>query len=150
LSQVVRNIIIILSLLLVSYAGARLFGGSNELAGRVSIAALFGFTALGHLAKPTEMLEMLPPSVPSRRLVVLLSGFLELAFALGILIPVYSRLTAIAAIVILFLAAPLNIYSAFRRVNFGGHAAGPAYLWVRLPLQLFLIAWIWWFALRLS
>ena len=30
--------------------------------------------------------------------------------------------------------------SMHRRVNFGGHAGGPAYLLVRLPLQFFLIA----------
>jgi uncharacterized membrane protein len=50
--------------------------------------------------------------------------------------------------VFLFFAAPLNIYAAYRRVNFGGHASGPGYLFIRLPLQIFLIVWIWWFALR--
>jgi uncharacterized membrane protein len=144
----VRNIIIIALLLVVSYASIRVFGGSGELAGRISIAVLFCFTALGHFTKPREMLEMLPPWVPSRKLVILLSGVLELAFAIGILIPAISRLTAIAAIVFLFLVAPLNIYSALHRVNFGGHGTGPAYLLVRLPLQLFLMGWIWWFALR--
>jgi uncharacterized membrane protein len=102
----------------------------------------------GHFAKPNEMVEMLPTWAPFRKLVILLSGLLELAFAIGILIPATSRLTAIVAIAFLFLATPLNVYSANRRVNFGGHSAGPAYLLVRLPLQIFLIAWIWWFALR--
>ena len=145
-----RNIILILLVLVVSYTSARFLGGNDKIAGKISIAALFCFTALGHFFKPGEMLEMLPPWVPQRRAVVLLSGVLELAFAIGILIPPISHRTAIAAVVFLFLAAPLNIYSAYQRVNFGGHAAGPAYLWVRLPLQLFLVGWIWWFALRTS
>jgi uncharacterized membrane protein len=140
----VRNIILILLVVGLSYAVARLTSGNADFAGKISIAALFGFTALGHFAKPNEIVEMLPPWVPCRKLIVLLSGFLELAFAIGILIPAASRLTAIVAIVFLFLAAPLNVYSAYRRVNFGGHSAGPAYLLVRLPLQIFLIAWIWW------
>jgi uncharacterized membrane protein len=65
-------------------------------------------------------------------------------------IPAISHPTAITAIVFLFLAAALNIYSAYHRVNFGGQAGGPAYLLVRLSLQLFLIARIWWFVLRTS
>jgi uncharacterized membrane protein len=144
----VRNIILILLVLGLSYAVARLLSGNADLAGKISIAALFCFTALGHFAKPNEMLEMLPRWAPFRKLVVLLSGFLELAFAIGILIPATSRLTAIAAIAFLFLAAPLNVYSAYRRAPFGGHSVGPVYLLVRLPLQIFLIAWIWWFGLR--
>lgn len=143
-----RNIVLILLVLIVPWTAAVLVSGKTELAGRISIAVLFCFTALGHFVKPHEMLEMLPPWVPARKLVVLLSGLLELAFAIGILVPSISRLTATSAIVFLFLATPLNIYSAYRRVNFGGHAAGPGYLFIRLPLQILLIAWIWWFTLR--
>ena len=94
-------------------------------------------TALGHFAKPDEMLQMLPPWVPLRKVVVLLSGGLELAFAVGVSILAISHPTAITAIVFLFLAAPLNLYSAYHRVNFGGHAGGPAYLLVRLQLHFF-------------
>jgi uncharacterized membrane protein len=143
-----RNVILILLVVGVSYTGARLISGDVDLAGRISIAALFCFTALGHFAKPDEMLEMLPPFVRFRKSIVLLSGFLELLFAIGMVISTTSRFTAVAAIIFLFVAAPLNIYSAYRRVNFGGHSAGPVYLLVRLPLQIFLIIWIWWFGLQ--
>jgi hypothetical protein len=34
-----------------------------------------------------------------------------------------------------------HIYSAINRVEFGGHGAGPAYLLVRIPFQLFVIWW---------
>jgi uncharacterized membrane protein len=33
-------------------------------------------------------------------------------------------------------------------MDFGGHGAGPIYLAVRLPLQLVLIGWTWWHAVR--
>jgi uncharacterized membrane protein len=36
---------------------------------------------------------------------------------------------------------PANIYSAFNRVEFGGHGAGPTYLLVRIPFQLFAVVW---------
>lgn len=118
------------------------------LAGRVGITALFSFTALGHVLKPTDMLEMLPAWVPGRKMVVLLSGLLELALAIGILIPASSHFASLIAITFLVAATPLNVYSAYQKVAFGGHAAGPRYLMVRLPIQVFLIAWIWWFGLR--
>lgn len=38
--------------------------------------------------------------------------------------------------IFLLLVLPSNIYAAWQRVDFGGHAAGPVYLLVRIPLQL--------------
>jgi hypothetical protein len=37
---------------------------------------------------------------------------------------------------------PSNIYSAINHIEFGGHAAGPAYLLIRVPFQLFVIWWV--------
>lgn len=143
-----RNVAIMVALLLGAFCIARAFGTGAGEAGRVAIATVFFLTALGHFAKPSEMLEMLPAWVPSRRLVVLVSGFFELAIAAAMLTPSGFRAAAAASIVFLVLATPLNVYSAVRRVNFGGHGAGPAYLFVRIPLQVILIAWIWWFSFR--
>jgi uncharacterized membrane protein len=123
----------------------RAAGSSAGEAGRFAIAALFVFTALGHFAKTSEMLEMLPVWVPSRRLVVIISGFFELVLAVAILFTLSFHLAAVASIVFLALVTPLNVYSSIRRVKFGGHGDGPTYLFVRIPLQAFLIAWIWWF-----
>jgi uncharacterized membrane protein len=144
-----RNIALMLLVLLAAFAVARVTGASTGCAGKVGIAALFCFTALGHFAKPAEMVEMLPAWLPARKLIVVLSGVIELAFTIGILMPVTSHYTAIATIVFLFAAAPLNVYSACHRVRFGGHSAGPRYLLVRLPLQATIIAWVWWFGLRI-
>ncbi len=36
---------------------------------------------------------------------------------------------------------PANIYSALYHVKVGGHEAGPIYLLVRVPFQLFVIGW---------
>jgi uncharacterized membrane protein len=141
-----RNIAIMLALLLGAFGISLAVGASTGHAGRTAVAAVFFFTALGHFAKPAEMQEMIPPWVPERKLVVLTSGFFELVLALGILIPSSSHVAAFAAIAFLVLATPLNVYSALNRVSFGGHGAGPKYLLVRLPLQVILIAWTWWFS----
>jgi uncharacterized membrane protein len=144
-----RNIALMLLVLLVAFAIARITGASAECAGKVGIASLFCFTALGHFAKPAEMLEMLPAWLPARRLIVIAGGGIELAFGIGILMPATSHAAAIAMIVFLFTVAPLNVYSACHRVRFGGHSAGPRYLLVRLPLQASIIAWVWWFGLHI-
>ena len=143
-----KNVLILLGLLLVGYAGARLLGFNHERAGQVGIALVFAFTALGHFIKQDEMIAMLPPSLPGRRTAVLLSGVLELMMAIGVLLPSLTRAAGIVICVFLVLVTPVNIHAALQRVNFGGHGAGPKYLWVRLPLQIVLIAWTYWFAVR--
>jgi uncharacterized membrane protein len=79
---------------------------------------------------------------------VYLTGLLEIALALGLALPATRRLAGLAAIAILVLFFPANVYAAFAQVGMGGHAWGPVYLLIRAPLQATLIAWTWWFAVR--
>jgi uncharacterized membrane protein len=143
-----RNISIIITLLLLPYWALIPVHLQEPLRGRIGIALVFAFTAIGHFVETSEMARMLPPSVPMRVPLVYVSGVFELLAAVTILIPSLSRYTGIALSIFLLLVLPSNVYAAFQRVDFGGHAAGPAYLLVRVPLQLFLIGWIYWFAVR--
>lgn len=142
------NIVIILVLLFGAFLIAKRAGANSSLAGRSGIAAVFAFTALGHFLKSDEMLQMIPPSFPAGRAAVLLSGLLEALLAIGVIAPRSARAAGIAICVFLVAVAPFNIYAAIHEVNFGGHGAGPKYLAIRLPLQLLLIAWTWWFAVH--
>ena len=63
-------------------------------------------------------------------------------------LPATRHLAGFAAIAILVLFFPANVYAAFAQVEMGGHAWGPVYLLIRAPLQALLIAWTWWFAVR--
>jgi uncharacterized membrane protein len=56
-------------------------------------------------------------------------------------IPGLSKLTGVFLILMLEGLLPANVYSAVNRVEFRGHCAGPLYLLVRIPFQLFAI-WI--------
>ena len=87
------------------------------------------------------MAEMLPASVPYRIELIYLTGVFELLGAIGVWISRLTKLTGLLLILMLIGVLPANIYSAFNRVEFGGHDAGPVYLLVRLPFQLFTIWW---------
>jgi uncharacterized membrane protein len=54
------------------------------------------------------------------------------------------KLTGVCLIVMLVAILPANIYSAIHRIPFGGHEIGPIYLLVRVPIQIFVIAWTYW------
>ena len=143
-----QNIAILLSLLLLPYWLLVPANVSEPLRGRIGVALVFAFTGVGHFIKTSAMIQMLPASVPMRVPIVYASGVFELLASVAILIPSASRQTGILLCIFLLLILPSNIYAAVQRVDFGGHGTGPIYLLVRVPLQLFLIGWIYWFAIR--
>lgn len=143
-----KNIVIILFLLLGSAGATKLLGANPNTAGRIGLSAVFAFTALGHFVRRDQMVAMIPPFVPSRAAIVIVSGLFEALLAVLLLAPAYSKIAGIVSVAFLALVTPLNVYAALKRVDFGGHAAGPIYLLVRLPLQATLVAWTYWFAIR--
>jgi len=143
-----KNIAFMLTLLLLPYWGLAWTALSEALRGRIGVALVFSFTGIGHFIKTAEMAQMLPAWVPGRIPLIYGTGILELIAAVTILLPQTYRPTGLALCLFLLLILPSNIYAAYQRIDFGGHAEGPVYLLLRLPLQLFLIGWIWWFAVR--
>jgi uncharacterized membrane protein len=116
--------------------------------GRVSVALLFLFTGLGHFVNPGPMADMLPSWVPGRAPLVYVTGLLEWAGAIGLLVPRYSRLAGTCLLAFLVAVFPANVYAALNNVAMGGHEMGPAYLLVRGPFQLALMWWTYHFAVR--
>ena len=84
---------------------------------------------------------MLPAFIPYRVEIIYLTGAFELLGAIGVWIPPLTKLTGLLLILMLIGVLPANIYSAINRVDFGGHGAGPVYLLIRIPFQLFVIWW---------
>jgi uncharacterized membrane protein len=144
----VKNIALILTLLLVPDLALTLAHVPAPWPGRVSLALVFAFTGLGHFIKTTEMVWMLPPWVPVRIPLIYATGVFEWLGALGVLIPQVSHYSGMLLCVFLILVLPSNVYAAVHHVDFGGHSAGPIYLLIRIPLQLVLIGWVFWFTIR--
>lgn len=144
------NIAAILLLLVGGFASAQLGGASYDRAGQIGLAAVFAFTGVGHFYRRDAMVSMIPPALPARRAMIVLSGVFEISLAVGVLLPAFTRFAGLCICAFLVLVAPINVYSAVERVDFGGHATGPRYLWMRLPLQALLLAWAYWFAVHLT
>lgn len=105
------------------------------------LGVAFIFFFIGHIVKTGPMVEMLPPWLPMRLVLVYLTGLLELAVGIALFLPKYQLAAAKVAIVIFVVFFPANIYSALQAAGPGGHQWGPIYLLIRAPLQIALIAW---------
>ena len=142
--------IIIFAILLLPLAAGWAIGGSKTAAfgGVLGVAAAFLFFGVGHYAQTDAMVQMLPEFVPPRRPLIFATGLLEFAIALGIVLPRTRGLAGWAAIAVLILFFPSNIYAAINQTGMGGHQWGPVYLWIRAPLQALLIGWAWCFVVR--
>lgn len=142
---------IMLVLLVTPWVVARLVCTSLEarrLAGVLGVTLVFCFTGVGHFIASESMAAMLPPALPWRLAGVYVSGVAEIALACLLMVPRLRRTVGWCLIAVLIGLLPINIYAAVERVPMGGHAWGPVYLLVRVPLQAVLIAWVYWFAAR--
>ena len=125
---------------LLSYLSPR-FNLRYSTRARIGLSLFFLFTGIGHFIRTEPMAAMLPPSVPYRVELIYLTGVFELLGAVGVWIPKLMKITGVCLILMMLAVLPANIYSALNRVEFGGHEYGPIYLLVRVPFQLFVIAW---------
>ena len=114
----------------------------------IGISTMFLFTGIGHFAATGPMTQMIPAWVPAPVEIVYAAGVVEIVAALLILIPRLRRPVGWFLIALLAGLLPVNVYAAFIQAPVGGHAWGPAYLLIRVPLQAILATWIWWFLLR--
>lgn len=114
------------------------------LSGRIAISLMLAFTAIGHFVFTKGMAMMLPAFMPMRKEIVYLTGVIEIAAAVGLLVPGLYRLAGWLLIVFFILMLPANIYAAVKRVDYQKgtyHGPGTTYLWFRVPLQLLFIGW---------
>ena len=107
---------------------------------RVGLALMFVLTGLAHfgLGRRADLIAMVPPSLPRPELLVTLTGVLELAGALGLLLPATARLAAACLALLMILMFPANVSAARRRVQLGGRPATP--LALRTPMQVVFVA----------
>lgn len=122
-----------------------------SLSGRIAMCTMLLFTALGHFLFTEGMSKMIPDFIPLKPTVVLVTGVFEILLAIGLLFPNYQKTTGWILIVFLLLMLPANIKASLENLNYqtGTYdGKGLSYLWFRIPLQLFFIAWVYFFTLK--
>ncbi|WP_417939986.1 hypothetical protein [Flavobacterium sp. RS13.1] len=111
---------------------------------RVAMAIMLVFTAISHFVF-TKGMTMMIPFLPLPTVIVILTGIIELIAAIGLLLPNTKVLTGKLLILFFILLFPANIYAAIHHINLQtADYTGKdiSYLWVRIPMQLLFIAWV--------
>lgn len=123
-------------------AGIALFAAWLDSA-RFALATMFGFTAVSHFAPMRrDLIAMVPPAFPRPDLIVFATGILELAGAVGLVVPATRAWAAWGLIALMIAMFPANIRAARQKVAIRGRPAMP--LWIRAPMQVLFVLWAWW------
>jgi|SRR5699024_1545942 len=120
------------------------------LAGRIAMADMLIFTAIGHFLFKKGMTLMVPRSIPFKSEIVFFTGIIEIAAAIGLLISNLSILSGWLLIAFFILILPANIYAAANKIDYqkgSFDGKGWSYLWLRIPLQVVYIAWVYFFVI---
>lgn len=109
---------------------------------RGALAVFFVIAGANHFFSPGPYLAIMPPSLPWPAALIYISGAAEIAGGVGVLLPETRRLAALGLIALLVAVFPANIYGAVHGMQIGSRAVSAWILWLRLPLQGILIAWV--------
>ncbi len=109
--------------------------------GRAALAALFLAAGAMHFLLPAAYQRIVPSYLPHPQALVLISGACEMLGGAALLLRFSRRIAAWGLVALLIAVMPANIQMAL------DHAHWPKIpewaLWLRLPIQVPLIAWAW-------
>jgi uncharacterized membrane protein len=110
------------------------------------MALLYVAAGLNHFLRPAFYAVMIPPYLPAPQLLVTVSGLAEIALGILVVVPRVSRLAAWGVIALLIAVFPANLYMAQHPEHFPQFSRSA--LLIRLPIQLVLILWAYWYTIR--
>jgi uncharacterized membrane protein len=106
------------------------------------LAIFFVLAGLNHFLSSAFYLKMMPAYLPGHLFLIYLSGVCEIGLGMMVLMPKLTRLAGWGLMALLVAVFPANLHMATHPEIFPG--INPIALWIRLPLQLLLIAWVDW------
>lgn len=109
------------------------------------LAVFMTLAGINHFRSTATYVGMMPAVLPAPVALVYISGIAEMACGLGLLHRRTRKLAAWGLIALLVAVFPANINMAVNALPLGDQAVPQWALWARLPLQLVLIAWSYWF-----
>lgn len=102
---------------------------------------------VNHFVTPEPYIAMMPAEIPEHMhaMLVVISGIAEILGGLGLILPATRRLAAWGLIALYLAILPANLNMALNHLPLGKTPVAPWLLWARLPLQLVLISWAFWY-----
>jgi uncharacterized membrane protein len=112
-------------------------------AARWGIAVMLLFTASAHFTDTKhDLAAMIPAPFPQGLELIYITGVLEIAGALGLLLRSTRRAAAIGLVLMLLALFPANVNAAINDIPFRGEAPTP--LIPRILMQALFIGILWW------
>ncbi|MCT3834151.1 DoxX family protein [Elizabethkingia anophelis] len=146
---------ILFSVFIIALLGTKIIQGEWNwiFSGNLGMAVFIIFTGFSHFKFQKGMALMIPDFIPYKMFWVYFTGVLEIAAGIGLMIPQLREITAILLIVFYTVVFIANINSSKKRINiFKADYTGPGmkYLYKeRIPMQIILIVWTWYFGIYL-
>ncbi|MEK4276806.1 MULTISPECIES: DoxX family protein [unclassified Paenibacillus] len=103
-----------------------------------AVVVMFLLTASAHWGKRrADLVQMVPRGLVHKEKIVTWTGILEIAGAVGLLIPGVAWIAAAGLLLMLIVMFPANVHAAREKLTIGGKAVWPVF--PRLVLQLLFI-----------
>lgn len=112
------------------------------------LVIMFVVAGSNHFWDPAFYLPMMPSYLPWHEWLIAISGCAEIAGGIGVAIPATRRFAGWGLIALLVAVFPANLHMALNQVQLPGIHLTALILWLRLPLQLIVMAWVWWVAIH--
>jgi uncharacterized membrane protein len=145
-----KPLIVLLAVFVVSSLASFIAGHPADyyFCGRLAMGVMLIFAATAHFKFNRGMVLMVPRFIPYKKVVVHITGYIEILAAIGLLVKTVREPVAWFVIIFFILLLPANIYAANHKVNLEKPdicGNGLKYLWFRIPLQLLFIGWVYYF-----
>lgn len=111
------------------------------------MAVVYVGAGIAHFTSTDFFVEIMPAYLPWHLELVYLSGAIEIGLGFLLLLPATRWLAAWGVIALLVAVFPANLNMALNDIRPAGPFGPPSTLalWLRLPFQLVLVAWAWWY-----
>lgn len=112
-------------------------------ASRILLALFFSTAGILHFIFPNQYAGVVPPWLPAHAALVAISGVCELAGGIGVLLSLSRRLAGWGLLALCVAVLPANIQMWLDAIHAGKPLWITLLLFLRLPLQIPLMLWIW-------
>jgi len=109
------------------------------------MGAFYILNGLNHFLSADAYIAIMPDYLPWHSQLVFLSGLVEVGLGIAVFFPATRVAAAWGIIVLLIAIFPANLYVAMNDLPYVGDEPNAVVNWLRLPFQLALIAWAYWY-----